>query len=198
MDDQLYLGIDPGHRGGAALLDVAGRITDAWRWRPGHDPMQSYNNLYNYINSGYKILSYIEHIRLYPRLPLPVLLNTQNLLLNAGQWQALLDLLRIPYTQITPGDWQARYGLTHWRKRQARIITLARGTSLPDLTSPLALARHLWPDAPLQSQADDGIAVALLLADLARRDHQAPVAAQAPLPLTTTSQRRRNSRRRTK
>jgi|GEM_PF-4778400 len=35
--------------------------------------------------------------------------------------------------------------------------------------------RSLWPTAPLPCLADDGKAVALLLADLARRDHLAGI-----------------------
>jgi hypothetical protein len=33
------------------------------------------------------------------------------------------------------------------------------------------LARHKWPEAPLEFKADDGKAAGLLLADLARIDH---------------------------
>ena len=189
-----YLGVDPGKNGGAALLDAGGGIIEVWRWREGKDPLSSYNILLKY--AGYKsIYSYIEHIRLFPALPPAILLNTQALLVNVGQWHAVLDLLGIPYLQITPADWQARYGLRHWRKRQAKLDALANQAQVPALTNPLALARHLWPDAPLRTQADDGVAVALLLADLARRDHLLATTAprhddQHPLPLTT----RRGSR----
>jgi hypothetical protein len=183
-----YLGIDPGLKGGAALLDADGGIIEVWRWRESKDPIYTYNLLLSYIGYRIKIYSYIEQIRLFPALPPAILINSQTLLVNVGQWHAILDLLRIPYLQITPADWQARYGLTHWRKRKAQRDALAKRAQTPALTTPLALARHLWPDAPLRTQADDGMAVALLLADLARRDHLLATTApphhdQQPLPL---------------
>jgi hypothetical protein len=197
-----YLGIDPGRNGGAALLDAGGGIVEVWRWREGRDPISSYHILGKYIGYKIPIYSYIEHIRLFPTLPPPILLNTQALLINVGQWHATLAILGIPYVAIPPTDWQARYGLQHWRKRQAKRDALAQRAQVPALTTPLALARHIWPDAPLRTQADDGVAVALLLADLARRDHQLATAAQhhddqqQPLPLTITSPPKRRGRRR--
>lgn len=173
-----YLGIDPGKKGGAALLDAAGGFLDAWRWKEGGadprhsgaDPRHSYDLLLRY---GVRVVfTYIEKIELFRHLPINILLNTQALLVNVGQWLAVLDLLSLNYGQITPEAWQARYGLRHWRKRQAKLQALTKAAQVPALTSPLALARHLWPQAPLRTQADDGMAVALLLADLARRDHQ--------------------------
>lgn len=190
MDQAIYLGVDPGKNGGAALLDAQGGIIETWRWREGQDPLSSYNILLNY--TRYKnIYSYIEHIKLFPTLPPPIILNTQALLVNLGQWHAVLDILQIPYQSIPPNDWQARYGLRHWRKRKAKLDADATSSTpkahLPN--SPLALAKLLWPNAPLKTQADDGVAVALLLADLARRDNQASNDRQAGLPLTTTSRR---------
>jgi hypothetical protein len=171
-----------------------------WRWREGRDPISSYHILGKYIGYKIPIYSYIEHIRLFPTLPPPILLNTQALLINVGQWHATLAILGIPYVAIPPADWQARYGLQHWRKRQAKRDALAQRAQVPALTTPLALARHIWPDAPLRTQADDGVAVALLLADLARRDHQLATATlhpdgqQQPLPLTTPAPRSRRGR----
>ena len=92
---RVYLGVDPGKNGGAALLDAGGGIVEVWRWRESKDPLSSYNILLKY--AGYKsIYSYIEHIRIFPALPPAVMLNTQALLVNVGQWHAILALLRIP------------------------------------------------------------------------------------------------------
>ena len=55
---RVYLGVDPGKNGGAALLDEGGGIVEVWRWREGKDPLSSYNLLLKY--AGYKsIYSYI-------------------------------------------------------------------------------------------------------------------------------------------
>ncbi len=62
---------------------------------------------------------------------------------------------------IRPQTWQAGCGLYTWKKRLEVD---------PFADTPLLLARRLWPDASLEFQADDGKAVGLLLASLARSD----------------------------
>jgi hypothetical protein len=54
-------------------------------------------------------------------------------------------------------------GLHQWKKKLAIN---------PGQLTPLTLARQLWPDAALKYQADDGMAVGLILADLARKQAQ--------------------------
>lgn len=178
-------------------MDAGGGILEAWRWKVGEDPARSYQALAKYQPPP---LGYIEQIRLFPGLAPAVLINTQALLVNVGQWQAVLDILGIRHAHITPNDWLARYGLSSWRKRKAHREALNKLARAPALSTPLDLARHLWPQAPLKTLADDGVAVALLLADLARRDDaiglgpwNTPGHDQPPLPMTT--KRRRNSRR---
>lgn len=63
--------------------------------------------------------------------------------------------------QVHPITWQNAYSLAKWQSKVK---------DNPASLTPLKLARQLWPQAPLEFQADDGKAVALILADLARRD----------------------------
>ena len=64
---------------------------------------------------------------------------------------------------MAPATWQAAHGLYRWQKKKDKI---------PGQHSPLSLAREKWPEAPLEFKADDGKAAGLLLADLARIDHE--------------------------
>jgi hypothetical protein len=83
-------------------------------------------------------------------------------MVNLGIWQGFLMAAGLPYVLVHPATWQTAHQLRNW---QARIKQGTAGQH-----SPLSLARQLWPTAPLDYQADDGKAVGLLLADLARRD----------------------------
>lgn len=68
-----------------------------------------------------------------------------------GAIQAVLDLLAAPVTLAEPRIWKRKMGLT------------------ADKGSSLALARSLWPTAPLARMKDHGAAEALLLAEWLRR-----------------------------
>lgn len=68
-----------------------------------------------------------------------------------GAIQAVLDLLAVPVTLAEPRIWKRSMGLT------------------ADKGSSLALARSLWPTAPLARMKDHGRAEALLLAEWLRR-----------------------------
>ncbi|MEW6385929.1 MAG: hypothetical protein AB1491_00210 [Thermodesulfobacteriota bacterium] len=170
----LFLGIDPGRKGGAGIVDDQGACVHSWRWKDS-DPLYTWYHLCEYRDLLINI--YIEAVRLFPALPKNVLLNTQALLLNAGRWMGMLDVLQVPYQLISVDEWQAHYNLTRWRKRKARIDrVLTQGhvklsPHTPGPTTPLSLARTFWPQAPLKTQADDGMAVGLLLADMARQHH---------------------------
>lgn len=68
-----------------------------------------------------------------------------------GAIQALLDLLPWPVALAEPRVWKREMG-----------VTAEKGSSL-------ALARQLWPAAPLQRVKDHGVAEGLLLAEWRRR-----------------------------
>ena len=48
---------------------------------------------------------------------------------------------------VVPQTWQSVYDLFRWKKRKAQD---------PTVPSPLEKTRMLWPDAPLEYEADSG------------------------------------------
>lgn len=159
-----FCGIDPGKTGGIGVIDQAGRFIAAHRWSE-RDPIRLYNILL-LIKGCLVNRVYLELIQVFPQKESGFIQQGQSTIANWGIWQGFMIAAGIPYDVVSPLTWQAAYGLTSWAKKQADGISCH---------SPLTLARHLWPAAPLEFKADDGKAVGLLLADLARRDHQAGI-----------------------
>ena len=165
MDKRLFAGIDPGQTGGLGIVDSSGGFVGAWRWDK-KEPRNIYNILREYrerIN-----IVYLENINL-PTGGAGIdnkYCATGNLLINTGIWQGWLIALDLPVVSIAPITWQAAVGLHRWK---SKLIANPAGQT------PLTLARSAWPGAPLEYQADDGKAVALLLADLAQRDARAGI-----------------------
>lgn len=151
----MFCGIDPGSTGGVGIIDAAGHFIAAHRWN-SRQP----ENLFNLLSSiRPEIVSYIylELVQTFPQLDTGFQNQNQGLLVNMGIWQGFCIAAGLAWEPISPLSWQAAHGLTSWQKK--------------GLPGPLALARQLWPAAPLEFQADDGKAVGLLLAALARLDH---------------------------
>jgi len=105
-------------------------------------------------------------INAHPAEGIGHVINNLALVDNLGIWKGFCYAAGIPFTLIHPATWQAATGLRSWQAKQKLN---------PAAPSPLSLARQLWPAAPLPYLADDGKAVALLLADLARRDSLAGI-----------------------
>lgn len=157
---KVFVGIDPGQTGGLGILDSKRGFLAAWRWNQ-KAPLYLYNKLVLYRELIGRV--YLEMVRVFPREQKGFITQNQSLLVNSGIWQGWLLSLGLPYLQVDPTTWQAAQKLLHWQKKREKD---------PRQHSPLTLARSRWPTAPLEYQADDGRAVALLLADLACRDHQ--------------------------
>jgi hypothetical protein len=158
-----FLGIDPGQIGGLGVIDAQGGFVGAWRW-DSKAPINIYNRLIlcrDMVN-----IVYLELIQTFPQESVGFITRNQSTLINFGQWQGMLIAAGLPFVTISPLTWQAATGLRSWQARQ-KID--------PRAPSPLSLARQLWPTAPLPRLADDGKAVALILADLARRDSLAGI-----------------------
>lgn len=158
-----FCGIDPGQTGGIGVVDSAGLYVAAHRWDKS-DPVRLYNILLLLRENLGK--AYLEMINVHPGEGVGHVTRNQSLVANWGIWQGWLMAAGIPYTLVHPATWQAAAGLHHWQ---------ARRKVNPASPSPIAMARQWWPTAPLQAQADDGRAVGLILADLARRDHLAGI-----------------------
>lgn len=167
--DTVFVGIDPGElKGGVGIVDQAGRYLLAERWNR-KNPRQTFKILQTYREQIKAV--YLEDVN----LPQKGALGNQhssgsNLLINSGIWQGWLIALNIPYVLVHPLTWQALSGLTRWQAKLKKN---------PNALTPLIRAREFWPAAPLQFLADDGKAVGLLLADMARRDNLQGIDRQA-------------------
>jgi len=150
-----FVGVDCGKIGGLGVVDQSGQVVGAHRWRPGSDLY----NILSLIKNNIIGDIYIELVQVFPGLGRGLAVQTQSLFVNMGIWQGWCIALDIGFITVSPLTWQAAFNLTHWQAEKK--------------VSPLELARQLFPGAALGSQADSGKAVALLLADLARRDHVA-------------------------
>ncbi len=161
---KVFVGIDPGvnksEPGALGILDSQGGFLGSWRWNH-RDPLYLYNKLllFKELIGGV----YLEMVRVFPKEEKGFITQNQSLLVNSGIWQGWLITLGLSYLQIDPNTWQAAQKLLSWRKRHEKD---------PRQHTPLTLARVRWPAAPLEFKADGGKAVALLLADLALKDHR--------------------------
>ena len=155
-ESTLYGGIDPGQTGGLGLIDHQGKYLGAWRWDK-KDPASLYRTLF--LHQSRLKLVLIEAVGIFPGKGAGFAQTMQPLILNAGVWRGWLMALDIAWGELHPAAWLSRHGLHRWKKKLETD---------PNQITPIKLARRLWPDAPLLYQADDGKAVGLLLADLAR------------------------------
>ena len=129
-------------------------MVGAHRWQE-KNPVLLYN-LVSIIKGLIDNYVYLELVQTFPQKGSGFQNRNQGLLVNLGVWQGWCLALGVPYLLVSPLTWQAAYCLSHCHDIKAE--------------SPLEIARRLWPGAPLEFQADDGRAVGLLLAELARRD----------------------------
>lgn len=81
---------------------------------------------------------------------------------HAGIWQGWLISLGLPYVLVDPATWQSAQGLFRWQQQ------LKKDAGAPTI---LTQASARWPGAPYNTRPDDGVAAALLIADLALQDH---------------------------
>lgn len=152
-----FLGIDPGAKGGIAVLN-AGGVAEAWRY-PGDIPEAA--ELVRSIHLAAPIkLACIEKVGAMPRPAAggKVSMGAQSSFkfgANYGAWQGILSALGIPYVMVTPAKWQK--------------ALLDSGTGETKARS-LNMARRLFPDVDMRFQADDGKADALHLARWAMRE----------------------------
>lgn len=141
-----YVGIDPGKRGGLAVLTPEG--AKAWRW-PGDITQAA--DLLREIRTKHNVrLAAIEKAASRPGQGVASMFTFGQ---NFGAWLGMLAALSIPHAIVTPRKWQA--------------AMLDAGTGDTKARS-LNMARRLFPDVDLRHKADDGKADALHLARYAR------------------------------
>jgi len=144
-----YLGIDPGQRGGIALIDADGFAVEAIRF-PGD--LASVAEYIRSLHVDYTIrLAALEKVSSRPGQGVS---STFKFGANFGAYLGALAALGIPHTLVTPRSWQKEM--------------LDAGTGDTKARS-LNAARRLFPDVEMKYAADDGIADALHLARWARK-----------------------------
>ena len=149
-----FVGVDVGVSGGIGIIDRSGAVVGAHRWQV-KNPVLLYNML-SIIRGLIDKYVYIELVQTFPQKASGFKNQNQGLLVNLGIWQGWCMGLGLPFVLVSPLTWQAAFGLSHWQARKSE--------------SPLDFARRLFPGAPLEFKVDDGKAVGLLSAELARRD----------------------------
>lgn len=182
-----FIGIDPGQNGGWAAIDHDSRFLRGGRWRTSKvgDIVAHLAELKPQVAT-----CYLEKVRLFPSQNLGVVLNTGALLINQGLWQGILIALGIPYQEIDPNVWQSQMGLYKWKAALKIVKKLSPGIA-SSYNTPLKLAKELWPAAELTKDVEDGLAVALLLAECARQDFISPLKKQIRLAFEDKPKRTR-------
>lgn len=154
-----FVGIDPGITGGLGIVDQDGGYVAALRWDKRR-PVTMFERLM--MVRDQVALVYLEKIAAFPGEGLGHVVSTLPLSVNWGIWQGFLIAAGMTWVEISPPAWQAAWKLTKW----AKLLRENKPTS-----TPLIRARERYPEASLDYQADDGKAVALLLAGMARWDY---------------------------
>jgi len=145
-----YLGIDPGKKGGIAIIHPDG--AEAWRY-PG-DIVSAAELLQEIRTHHAIILAVIEQVASRPGQGVRSMFSFGQ---NYGAWLGMLAAYGIPHTTVTPHKWQK--------------AIMDAGTGDTKERS-LNMARRLFPGIDLKHKADDGKSDALLMAMYARRMDQ--------------------------
>lgn len=142
----IYIGIDPGKKGGyAAILDD---IISTKPWKDGDfiDDMRL-------LSKASKCIACVEKVGAMPGQGVTSMFNFGR---SAGFIEGVLDALGIPYQLVTPQRWKKEFTL-HNSKQQS-----------------IEVCKRLFPDVtllptPRSRVPSDGMAEALLMAEYARR-----------------------------
>ncbi len=153
-----FCGIDPGQGGALGILGEHGEFIAAHRWR-ARDPRRLYDVLT--LAKDSLSLVYLEAVRVFPREEKGFITQNQGLLVNSGMWQGYLTALGLPFVMVDPATWQTAQGLFRWQQK------LKKDAGSPTI---LTQAAARWPGAPFNTRPDDGVAAALLIAELALKD----------------------------
>ena len=151
----VWIGIDPGAKGGYAVIDNAKVVYASVRAFPWDDDlfvceMRGIKNLAN----GIKIIAAVEKVGAMPGQGVTSMFNFGK---SAGYIEGVLSALGIPYQLVPPAKWKKEFSLIG-KDKQASIIT----------------CRKLFPELDLKRTDrcrtdSDGKAEATLLAEYARR-----------------------------
>jgi hypothetical protein len=143
----IYAGVDPGSTGAIGLIDSNGAFVAVHDW-PGdeHALVRLLQDELDIL--GVPTLALVEEQQAMGQGFAAAMLKLGR---NHGIWLGVLAALRCPVAQIKPAVWKKG------------LLPPKAGKDVS-----LAVARRMWPTAPLNLKKHDGRADALLLAHVAR------------------------------
>lgn len=147
----VFIGIDPGKKGGIAYIDTENNIPPFSGTVPYDD--KSLIDLCRYFSGTEGVICCLEKVGAMPGQGVVSMFSFGQ---SVGYIKGVLEAFRIPYQEITPQKWKREFGLTSDKAKSAEIC----GRLFPDV-SLLATPRCKKPH--------DGMAEALLMAEYARR-----------------------------
>lgn len=146
MSERIVIGIDPGVSGAFGLLADNSEFFNVYDMPP--NPADIYDMLRVVTTCNCSFSAILEQQN--PR-PGNGAAATFKMGVGFGVIQATLAALKIPYTIVSPAKWKRAMGLDTDKEKSR------------------AMARAMWPDAPLNLKKHEGRAEALLLAEWRRR-----------------------------
>lgn len=147
----LFIGIDPGKKGGIACIDTQSGI----RYTVPYSDKDLLDMCRDETYSGNTehIMCCLEKVGARPGQGVVSMFNFGQ---SVGYIKGVLEAFRIPYQEITPQKWKREFGLTSEKAASADVC----GKLFPDID---LLA------TPKCKKPHDGMAEALLMAEYARR-----------------------------
>lgn len=151
----IYMGIDPGLKGGIAVLHIdkdTNRVYQAETYPYSQDKLKelSYNLSREWADN---VLCFVEKVSAMPKQGVTSMFNFG---VSFGYIQGVLESFEVPYQLVSPQKWKKHFGLDN------------------DKSKSIALCKRLFPGVSLLPtercrKDSDGMAEALLIAQYAKR-----------------------------
>lgn len=154
----IYLGIDPGKKGGIAAVDDAGKLFFVPRDTPLADGDYDLNEMLEMVRAW--DLEY--HVTIEQCQPFPKIGANANFQVGRGfgLWLGLLAACRVRHSVVHAST---------WHKELCKSIQVAKGVKKPSKVKARIAAERLWPGVFKATQ--DGLIDAALLAEFGRREN---------------------------
>ena len=105
MENRVFIGIDPGIKGGIAVI-----YNDSYRVWPTPSTVGGMADVLIELKGQGVNLSMYCAIELVHSFPGQGVASTFKFGMNYGEWLGILATLKIPYIQVTPHKWMKHYG----------------------------------------------------------------------------------------
>lgn len=145
---RLFIGIDPGRTGAIGAVDAGGGWQGVWDMPENAADLTDLLRERCELGNGLATAVAVEYQQPMPKQGV---VSVFSLGMQYGTILGVLAALRASYAVVRPSAWKKEMGLTS------------------DKADSRALARQLWPEAPLGRVKDHGRAEALLIAEWRRR-----------------------------